>query len=225
MTPLVALVRYQSALLLRSQRWLAPVLGYVAFLGIGVQAGEPVLDSMGYAAAGLLPVAAWLVRICVTQEPAAARTCAAAAAGPARVHLASLLAATGGAGVLGLAGTAYVAAVSDPASGDHKVAVPLGSATVAGLVAAGVCVLIGAAVGALGSRPVLHGRGWSLALTALAALLTLVLAPSPAQYAVHGLVTGSRSGTVHVAVVPLVVAAVLAGAAAAAVCALSSRRR
>ncbi|WP_329462513.1 ABC transporter [Streptomyces sp. NBC_01431] len=219
------LVRYQTALLLRSQRWLAPVLVYVAFLGIGVQAGEPVLDSMGYAAAGLLPVAAWLVRVCVTQEPDAARACAAAAVGPARVHLASLLAAVGAAAVPALAGTAYVAVASDPASGDHKVAVPLGSAIVAGLVAAGVCVLTGAAVGALGSRPVLHGRGWSLTLTALAALLTLVLAPSPAQYAVHDLVTGSQTGTVHVALVPLAAAAVLAGAAAAAVCALSSRRR
>ncbi|GAA2466129.1 ABC transporter [Streptomyces mauvecolor] len=210
---MIPLLRYQSALLLRSQRWLGPVLLYAAFLGIGVQAGEPVLDSLGYAAAGLLPVAAWLVRICVTQEPEAARTCAAAAAGPARVHLASLLAATGSAALLGLA------------SGDHKVAVPLGSATLAGLIATGVCVLTGVVVGALGSRPVLHGRGWSLSLTALAALLALVLAPSPAQYAVFGLVSGSRTGAVHLAVLPLAAAIVLAGAAAAGVCALSSRRR
>ncbi|MGW2818077.1 ABC transporter [Streptomyces sp. NPDC001415] len=222
---MIPLVRYQSALLLRSQRWLAPVLLYAAFLGIGMRAGDPVLDSMGYAAAGLLPVTAWLVRICVTQEPEAARTCAAAAAGPARVHLASLLSATGSAALLGLVGTAYVAAVSDPVSGDHKVAVPLGAAIVAGLLTAGVCVLTGAAVGALGSRPVLHGRGWSLSLTALAALLALVLAPSPAQYAVFGLVSGSRTGAVHLAVLPLAAAALLAGAAGAGVCALSSRRR
>ncbi|MFF4187545.1 ABC transporter [Streptomyces sp. NPDC001691] len=222
---MIPLVRYQSALLLRSQRWLGPVLGYAALMGIGVQPGEPVLDSMGYAAAGLLPVAAWLVRICVTQEPEAARVCAAAATGPGRVHLSALLSATGCAALLGLVGTAYVAAVSAPMSGDHKVAVPLGSAALAGLVAAGVCVLTGAAVGALGSRPVLHGRGWSLALTALAALFALVLAPSPAQYAVHALVAGSRTGAVHPAVLPLAAALVLAVVVAAGVCALSPRRR
>lgn len=225
MSPLVPLTRYQSALLLRSQRWLAPVLLYAAFLAVGVQAGEPVLGALGFAAAGLLPVAAWLVRICVTQEPEAARTCAAAAAGPARVHLASLLAAVGCAALLGLLGTAYVAAVGDGTSADHKVVVPLGSAIPAGLLAAGVCVLTGAAVGALGSRPVLHARGWSLTLTALGALLALVLTPSPAKYAVSALVTGSRTGSVPLAVLPLAAALVCAGATAAGVCALSSRRR
>ncbi|NED90862.1 ABC transporter, partial [Streptomyces sp. SID11233] len=67
---MTALVRYQAALLLRSQHWLAPVLLYLAFLGVGIRPGQPVLDSLGYAAAGLLPVTAWLVRICVGQEPA-----------------------------------------------------------------------------------------------------------------------------------------------------------
>ncbi|MEU3375268.1 ABC transporter [Streptomyces sp. NPDC006660] len=222
---MVPLVRYQSALLMRSQRWLAPVVLYAAYLGVGVRAGDPVLDSMGYADAGLLPVAAWLVRVCVTQEPEAARACAAAAAGPGRVHLASLLSATASAALLGLAGTAYVAAVCDFATGDHATAVPLGSALVAGLLAAGACVLTGAAVGALGSRPVVRGRGWSLAVTAPAALLALVLTPSPAKYAVSGLVTGGRTGAVHPALLPFTAALVLAGAVAAGVCALSSRRR
>ncbi|GAA3876747.1 hypothetical protein GCM10023084_32130 [Streptomyces lacrimifluminis] len=35
----------------------------------GVQGGQPVLVSLGYAAAAVLPVAAWLVRICVGTEP------------------------------------------------------------------------------------------------------------------------------------------------------------
>ncbi|MER6043732.1 ABC transporter, partial [Streptomyces sp. NPDC001856] len=86
-----ALLRYRAALLVRSQRWLPPFLLYAVFLGVGVQSGQPVLDSLGYAAAALLPVAAWLVRICVTDEPPAARTVVAAAAGPARAHLAAVL--------------------------------------------------------------------------------------------------------------------------------------
>ncbi|MDG4861904.1 ABC transporter, partial [Streptomyces sp. T-3] len=74
-----ALLQYQAGLLLRSQRWLPPVLLYGIFIAVGAQAGDPILDSLGYAAAALLPVTAWLVRLCATQEPPAARHCAAAA--------------------------------------------------------------------------------------------------------------------------------------------------
>lgn len=55
---MIALLRYQAALLARSQRWLPPFILYVAFMGIGVQAGQPILDSFGFAAAAVLPVAA-----------------------------------------------------------------------------------------------------------------------------------------------------------------------
>ncbi|SCG03024.1 hypothetical protein GA0115255_117661 [Streptomyces sp. Ncost-T6T-2b] len=79
---MTALLRYQAALLARSQRWLAPLLLYVAVLAVGVQSGQPVLGSLGFAAAALLPVTAWAVHLCVGQEPPAARAVASAAAGP-----------------------------------------------------------------------------------------------------------------------------------------------
>ncbi|MGW1658283.1 ABC transporter [Streptomyces atratus] len=221
---MTALLRYQTALLIRSQRWLAPVLLYAAFLGIGVQSGQPVLDSLGYAAAGLLPVTAWLVQLCVNQEPPAARTVTAAVAGSPRVHLASLLAAVGCAGLLGTAATLIVLLISKPASADNAVRVPLLPAGLAGLLAAVCCVLLGAAVGALCTRPLLHRRGWSVATTVLAALLALVTSGSPANHAVTGLVTGSRTGTVHVPLLPLVAAAALAAAVAALACKLTSMR-
>ncbi|MFF3172248.1 ABC transporter [Streptomyces sp. NPDC057900] len=222
---MTALVRYQAALLLRAQRWLAPVLLYLAFLCIGIRPGQPVLDSLGYTAAGLLPVTAWLVRICVGQEPSAARTVVAAAAGGRpRAHLASLLAALGCAGLLGTAATAAVLLISDPADARHTVRVPLPSAGLAGLLAAGCCVLLGAAVGALCTRPLLHRRGWSLAATVLAALLALVTGGSPAKYAVTGLVTGSLTGTVHTPVLPFAGAAAVAAAALALACKLTSVR-
>ncbi|MBW5247555.1 ABC transporter [Streptomyces sp. P01-B04] len=222
---MTALLRYQAALLLRSQRWLAPVLLYVAFLGVGVRSGQPVLDSLGYSAAGLLPVTAWIVQVCVTQEPPAARTVVAAAAGGRpRAHLAALLAASGCAGLLGAAATAVVLLISEPASTDHRVEVPLPSAGLAGLLAAACCVLLGAAVGALCTRPLLHRRGWSLVATVLAALLALVTGGSPAKYAVTGLVTGSHTGTVHVPVLPLLGAVAVTTAAAALACRLTSVR-
>ncbi|MFC8533280.1 ABC transporter [Streptomyces sp. NPDC057249] len=222
---MTALIRYQAALLVRSQHWLAPVLLYLAFLAVGIRSGQPVLDSLGYTAAGMLPVTAWLVRVCVTQEPPAARTVVAAAVGgQPRAHLAALLTALGGAWLLGTAATAVVLAISDPASTDHSVRVPLPSAAAAGVLATACCVLLGAAAGALCSRPLLHGRGWSVTATALASLLALVTAGSPAKYAVTGLVTGSLTGTVQVPVLPLLGAAAAAAAVFALVCRLTSVR-
>lgn len=221
---MTALLRYQADLLVRSQRWLAPVLLYAAFLGIGVQSGQPVLDSLGYAAAGLLPVTAWLVQLCAGQEPPAARTVAAAAVGAARVHLAALLAALGCAGLLGAAGTLVVVLISKPASTDNAVRVAPLPAALAGLLAAACCVLLGAVVGALCTRPLLHRRGWSVLATVLAALLALVTSGSPAHHAVTGLVTGSRTGTVHMPVLPLLAATALAVAAVAFTCRLTSLR-
>ncbi|MEU4209303.1 ABC transporter [Streptomyces sp. NPDC026206] len=221
---MTALLRYQAALLLRSHRWLPPLLLYGVFMAVGVRAGQPVLDSFGYAAAALLPVTAWLVRICVTNEPPSARDCAAAAAGPWRVHLAALLTALLASAALGTAATAVVALISDPRSADRQIAVSLGPAALAGLVAAVTCALLGTAVGALCNRPLLRSTAWAVPCTALAALLVVFAAVSPAYAAVTGLVTGSLSGTVHVPLLPLAAAAACAGGAAAVACAVSTRR-
>lgn len=131
-----ALLRYQAALLVRSQRWLPPVILYAAFLAIGVQKGQPVLDSLGYTAAALLPVSAWLMRICVTNEPPAARSCTGAAAGPGRAHLACVLVAFSAAALLGTAATVLVAIISAPTSTDHQTRVEALPAAGAGLLAA-----------------------------------------------------------------------------------------
>ncbi|KPC64076.1 hypothetical protein [Streptomyces chattanoogensis] len=220
---MTALLRYQAALLIGSHRWLPPVILYGAYLAVGIQAGGPILDAYGFAAAGLLPIAVWLARICVTNEPPAARNCAAAAAGPGRVHLASLLTAAFGTLLLALPGTAFVALVSDPRSSDHH-AVPVVSATGAGLLSALVCVLLGIAIGALCNWPVLRSPGSAIPAGLLAALLLSVVGASPANAAVTGLVTGSDHGTVSIPWLPLAGTVPIAVAAVAAACALSSRR-
>ncbi|MFF9281740.1 ABC transporter [Streptomyces griseosporeus] len=221
---MTALLRYQAALLLRSQRWLPPVILYAAFLAVGVQAGQPVLDSLGYAAAGLLPVAAWLVRICVTCEPPAARAVVAAAAGPGRAHLACLLVAAGAAALLGTAAVLLVSLLGDPVSSDHRTRVPPLPAAGAGLLAVLVCVLLGTAVGALTAWPLLRSTGRAVPALLLAALLALVVTGSPAQAAVEGLVTGSQSGKVPLPLLPLAAAALLTAGATALACALTARR-
>ncbi|WP_406006206.1 ABC transporter [Streptomyces sp. NBC_00637] len=221
---MTALLRYQTALFLRSQRWLPPFLLYVVFLGIGVQGGQPLLDSLGYTAAFLLPVAAWLVRICVTNEPPAARTVVAAAVGPGRAHLACVLVALTTAVVLGAAATGLVTFISDPVGSDHHQHVPVLESAGAGLLAVLTCAMLGTAVGALTAWPVLRSPGRAVPTLLLAALLALVVSGSPAQAAVNGLVVGSRSATVHVPLLPAVAAALLTVAATALACALTSRR-
>lgn len=221
---MTALLRYQTALLLRSQRWLAPVVLYAAFLAVGVQGGQPVLDSLAYAAAALLPVGAWLVRICVTNEPPAARDCAAAAGGARRAHLACLLTAFLAAAVLGTAAVVAVAAMSDAASTDHQTAVARGPAAGAGLLAMLVSALLGTAVGALTSRPLLRSPGRAVPALLFGVLIALVTAGSPARVALTELVSGSRDGVVPVPVGAFVGALAVAVLAAGVACGVSSRR-
>ncbi|MFI1715772.1 ABC transporter [Streptomyces litmocidini] len=214
---MTALLRYQSGLLLRSQRWLAPLLLYAAFIGVGVQAGEPVLGALGFTAAALLPVAAWTVRICLTQEPPAARSVVAAAAGRGRAHLAALL--TGAAWPV-LVGTVAVLVVT--AVGDRRGLTPF-AAVLTGLPAALACALTGAAVGALTSRPFLRAPGWSLAALVLGSLLALVTTGSPAKLAMTVLVAGARTATAEPPWPACAGALLLAVATAALACRATAR--
>ncbi|MFD5323250.1 ABC transporter [Streptomyces sp. NPDC127092] len=209
---MTALLRYQAALLLRSQRWLAPFLLYAVFVGIGVQAGEPVLGALGYAVAGLVPVTAWAVRICLNQEPPAARAVTAAAAGRARAHLAAVLTAVGATFLV-----AVIAVLAVTAMGDHRRVAPL-AAAVAGVLGAAVCVLTGTAIGALTTRPLIRARGRSLTTLLLASLLGLVTTGSPAASAVSSLVTAAGSGAVPYPWPALAGAAALTTAAVALAC-------
>jgi hypothetical protein len=221
---LTALLRYQFALRLRSHRWLPPLLLYGAVMAIGVaQGGQPLLDSLGWAAAGLLPSAAWTVRICVTGEPPAARACVAAASGPGRAHLAAVLAALGFSALLGASGVLVVVGIADPHTADHLTYIPRGPAAAAGLAAVAVSALTGTAVGVLAGPPVLRRAGWSVLATALAAVLVLVASGSPANAAVSGLVTGSRTGAIDFPLLPLAAAGVVAALATLLACRLAGR--
>jgi hypothetical protein len=191
-----ALLRYQYSLLLRSHRWVPPVALHAAFVIAGVQWKDPLLDSLGWAAAVLLPATAWLVRLCVTNEPEASRQCVAAAVGPFRTHLSSLLAAFLMACVMGAVGVTYSMIVCIPYSSRGHLEVSRLSAGVAGVLAALACALIGTAVGAVCNRPLLRSAGWAVPAGLFVTLLVLVLKGSPANAAVKDLITGSHTGEV-----------------------------
>ncbi|GGR46561.1 ABC transporter [Streptomyces roseolus] len=213
---MTALLRYHSGLFLRSQRWLAPLLLYAALVAVGVRPGDPVLGSLGIAAAGLLPVAAWSVRICLTQEAAAARAVTAAAGGRARAHLAALLT---GAGWPVLAGAVAVGAVT----GTGDLAGTGGpAALLAGLLATTACALTGGAVGALVSRPFVKATGWSVAGLLLGSLLVLVTTGSPAKHAVAALV--AAEGATRPPWASCAAAVLLAAVTAAVSCRAGARR-
>ncbi|MYU12537.1 ABC transporter, partial [Streptomyces sp. SID8361] len=107
---------------------------------------------------------------------------------------------------------------------DHRQEVPVPESTVAGLLAAVACALLGTAVGALCNRPLLRRPGWAIPSTMLAALLVSVAGASPANAAVSGLVDGSHSGAVPMPLLPLALTGAAAAGATALACVLSSRR-
>jgi hypothetical protein len=117
-----------------------------------------------------------------------------------------------------------VTVISDPASTDHRTPVPAVPAGGAGLLAALVCALLGTAVGALTTWPLLWSTGRAVPAMLLAAVLALMVTGSPARAAISGLVTGSQAGTVPAPVLPLLAAGALAAAAVGVACALTTRR-
>ncbi|MFI9329647.1 ABC transporter [Kitasatospora sp. NPDC052868] len=225
MSRLGALTRYHLELLLRSPGWLPPFLAYALLLVVGVSGGNPLLDDLGYGSAVLLPVTAWYVRCAVTAEPAASRACLVAAAGAFRVQLAALLAAVTAGLVLAAGGTSALWAVGGRVA-DPGVAAqpPEGPAVLEGLLASVVCVLLGAAVGAVCNRPVLLRPQYGIPTALGLSVLVLAAGASPANAAVRGLITGARSGRVGYPWLELLLAAGLLAAVAAGSSALAGRR-
>jgi hypothetical protein len=178
---MISLLRYQAANLLRSYRWIFPLITYALLLSVGgVGSGRRALtDGLAWSAALLVPVVALLTRTMLTAEPAAARACVSAARGPARAQLATLITAFAGGAVLGLAGAAYELVITG-----HKTA--LATPLAVGLGQALVCALVGAAVGTLFNRPLLRNPAAALLSTVAAVVVALASAISPANAALRG---------------------------------------
>ncbi len=187
---MIALLRYQTANLFRSHRWILPLILYVVLISVGgVGSGgqdlpphlraEILTDGLDWSAGILVPVVALLTRSMLTIEPATARACVSAASGPARAQLATLLTALAGGAVLGLAGACYALVTY----GHHT---PLLVPFFAGLGKALVCVLVGSAVGTLFNPPVIRHQAAALLSTIAAVVVAWVSSISPANAALHG---------------------------------------
>ncbi|MFD7729217.1 ABC transporter [Kitasatospora phosalacinea] len=208
------LTRYHLELLVRSQRWLAPGLAYLVVLGLGLSGGDDVASAAAFSAGLLVPVTGWLVRGAVGAEPPQSRACLVAAAGWARVHLSALFAAA----LAGLAlGALGLAAVLVLGSGGTAAGVA------GGVLATVVCVLSGAAVGAVCNRPVVVGA-YAVPLGLGAVVAVLLVPGSPANEAVRALVLGARQHAPGVPWWTLPVAAALAAGCCWAAVAAAVRR-
>jgi hypothetical protein len=215
---MIALLRYQAAILLRSHRWIFPLIAYGLLVAVGDEGSTPLPEGLDWSAAVLVPVVALLTRSMLTAEPDAARAVVAAAAGPARAQLAALATALGGGAILGLGGAAFEVLASQsvatqPASGllAKVMAVMADSAVLAaGLAIALVCLLVGSAVGALCNPPLLRHPATSLLSTLAVVVLALVAGISPAAAALRytgPAASGAAAAPHWPGIVPLVAAA------------------
>jgi len=196
------LVRYHAALLVRSYRWIPPLLFFGVVVGSATAGGAPASDAFGFAAAMLVPTCAWLVRVLVTAQPAAARACVAAAGGTARAHVSALLVAAGAGVVFGLGGAPVLLATAS-SSGPGSASGP-GRVLAVGLLGELVGVLVGVAVGAVANPPVVRAPAPAVLTTVLLVVLALVVPASPAPAAIRATIG------VHVPTGQLLAAAVLA---------------
>jgi hypothetical protein len=214
----IALLRYQGGLLVRSHRWVLPLIVYAALVSVGGAGpgNQSLSDGLDWSAAILVPVVALLTRSMLTAEPGAARACVAAATGPVRAQLATLMIAFAGGAVLGLLGAGYELVTSG-----HKTG--LLSPLAAGLGTALVCVLVGSAVGALFNPPLIRHPAAALLCTIGAVVVAWVSSISPANAALHGSGAAIQSAA-WPGGVPLASAGALAALAWTASCWLAGRR-
>jgi hypothetical protein len=200
---MMAMLRYQGALLGRSFRWVPPLVLYAGTVVAGSFAGMPLADGLGWSGAMLVPAVGWLTRAALTMEPGPARACAATAGGPRRAQLATLVAALAGGVLLAVLGAGFEwATTAHPRHG-------LGALAAAGVAAAVTCLLIGSAVGTLCNPPLIRHRGYAMMATAAVAIAAIAASGSPANAAVRATSAGPGGGY-HLTLVPVVIALVLA---------------
>ena len=169
---MIALVRYVGSDTLRSQRWVAPMLCFAAIDAIiGAQTGS-VLPSYAIGAAALLFIATWLTVVIVNNEDpiqlSITEVCAGSQTKVRAVKLAVSLMIAVGLGVLGMI-VPTVLTTSPMAIKE----------VIAGLCAQVITAVMGVALGAICSRPIIRRRSWSVLLGVLLGMATVLIPHGP----------------------------------------------
>ncbi|HET9253984.1 MAG TPA: hypothetical protein VFO16_02135 [Pseudonocardiaceae bacterium] len=217
---MIALVRYTTATLLHSQRYLAPVLLFLAAVGISSSNDSGPLPPLYGLCAGVLFVCAtWFTIALISNEDPAHRAITIVSAGSSsRVLLASVTVA-----ILGCAALAVVGLVLPLFAGVHN-------AGAADLIVGGAAELTGAAmgisIGLLVSRLVIQRQGYAL-VAAIALVLTVLLVPGlpPVNAMIRLMASATRSAPlIWPALGSLTLALALLGLAAAATQFIATRK-
>lgn len=209
----VAVMRYETASLALSHRWVAPWLLYVAVLAIVyAHPPGPAVPTFGVTGFALLPVAAFLTRAQLHAEDGVSRqVTVATAGGPGRIQGALLAAAALGVLALGTLAVAWGTLATWPHP-HGALAWPSGSAIIGGLAIHLVFGLVGAAIGALFSRPVSSGLGPAVLGIVLVSMVALVVRVTPTATFLRALIHDPRHGFAGAAVPPALVTLAVAGA-------------
>jgi hypothetical protein len=151
----IGLVRYGAADVLRSQRWVAPMLTFLAVEAVIAAGNGTVLPTYAVSAVVLLFVTTWITVVALNvEDPVQEAVIAVAAGSRVRPRVARLVVAFGFGLVL-----AAVALVTAPVvSSDGVSAAHLA----AGAGAHVLTVLAGVSVGALCSRPIVTRTAWAV---------------------------------------------------------------
>jgi hypothetical protein len=214
----VAVARYALAELLRSQRFLPPLVAYLGLLAVLHASPGPLLPGYGASAAALVPAGAWLT-LCL--HNAEDRVQAAVTVVNAGGHLRVLLGRTYGsiAGVLVLTAVALLW----PALAAARVPAPADLA--AGLCAHLVCGLTAVALGTCCARPLIGRQGHAFAAAVLLSVVVLVARPlTPVNETVR-LFGAAPPRPSFAVLLPLVAGAAALTAAAVALALFVARRR
>jgi hypothetical protein len=202
----VALVRYLGADVVRSQRWVAPLLAFLGGVAIFNVAGGPLRTTYADTATLLLAVSMWLTVVVVNSEDATqAAITTVTVGGGTRLRFGKLVTAWLGCGVLTAVALLWPL-VAHSYTG-RATAADVGAGAVAHLLVAA----FGVAVGSFGMRAVLPRAGWTV-LFATAAGLADVLLPHapPARRILELFDRGSRAaGLAVVAAATVVLVAAL----------------
>jgi hypothetical protein len=203
---MIVLVRYLLADVLRTQRWVAPMLTYLAALMIIGPPTGPVLPTYAMAAAALVPIGMWATVVVFTsEEPAQAAITMSIAGGFRRVWPAKVLAALLSTLVLGYASMIWLTVTSNQY--EH-----LG----VGFVDYTMTALAGVAFGALISRPILTKISWTALLGVAICLAQLLVRQAPPVNAMIDLYADDTPGAGAILVVAaetVVLSALVAGIA------------
>jgi len=203
----IALLRYVASDAFRSQRWMAPLVCFLALEAV-IDAGTgPVLPTYAVSATALLFIATWLAVVVSNNEDPIQHTITAVTTGSAhRVRVAKLAVAYAGAVVLGAMALIAPPLVSSQRATFTEIASGAGAHV--------VTALAGVGFGALCSRPVIRRRAWAVLVAVVVCLADVVIPNCPPSQQLLVLFNQSRPHHLPLGVLALAAETLLLSTAA-----------